>query len=571
MPHHAIRTIRRIAVLLFLLVLLLAGSLPVGAGTTTLSPPVVELTMNRQEIAWSGAAGDSLWSNPGNWAGGRVPGPGDTVRLRGPAPDARADAAFGGVVGGLVLEADYAGTLLLERALRVRGDLELAGGTLQGGAAGLDVEGAVRVRGGLLVTPAGATMNVVTLDIAAPGVVRLGANGKLNLSGGGRPLTGDGLLDTTTYRPNSVEYTGAATADLTAAGPAAGLRAALPDGFSRVDALTLNEGENGLYCATIDPAEGYAYFGTFTNPGIVVKVDLATFTRVGALALNVGEPYLISAVIDPAGGYAYFGMSAHPGKVVRVDLGTFTHAGTLTFNTGENRANTAVIDPAGGYAYFGTYPVSPGDPTFVVQVGLDPFTRTAALMLNTGESDLRSAVIDPAAGYAYFGTRTSPGLVVQVDLDPFTRTAALTLNAGEDNLHTAVIDPDAGYAYFGTWTRPGSVVQVDLDAFTRTGALALNDGEDFVSAAVIDPAGGYAYFGTFTNPGHVVQVDLAALTRAGALTLNTGEDYLISAQIDPDAGYAYFGTGTYPGIVVKIGVGAGGGWKLYLPVIVRNY
>src|SRR5438067_8379691 len=32
-------------------------------------------------------------------------------------------------------------------------------------------------------------------------------------------------------------------------------------------ALTLNAGENLLLCAAIDPAAGYAYFGTGTSPG----------------------------------------------------------------------------------------------------------------------------------------------------------------------------------------------------------------------------------------------------------------------------------------------------------------
>ena len=207
-----------------------------------------------QEIRWSGAGGDGAWSNPENWTGGRVPGPADTVRLSGFASATRVDAAFSGVIGGLTMDADYTGTLLLERTLWVQGNLEMAGGTLQGGKAGIDIGGAARVRGGVLVTPAGTAMNAVTLEIAAPGVVQMGPNGKLNLSGSGQPLQGDGLLDTTTYRPNSIEYTGADTADLMTAGPVAGLSANIPDAFSRIDALTLNTGETSLTSAVIDPA-----------------------------------------------------------------------------------------------------------------------------------------------------------------------------------------------------------------------------------------------------------------------------------------------------------------------------
>jgi len=44
-----------------------------------------------------------------------------------------------------------------------------------------------------------------------------------------------------------------------------------------------------------------------TSPGIVVKVDLATFTGNVSITLSPGEDYLRSAVIDPTETSAYFG------------------------------------------------------------------------------------------------------------------------------------------------------------------------------------------------------------------------------------------------------------------------
>ena len=48
-------------------------------------------------------------------------------------------------------------------------------------------------------------------------------------------------------------------------------------------------------------------FRTNTNPGIVVKVNLATFTRNGSITFLTGENALYSAVIDSTGTNAYFG------------------------------------------------------------------------------------------------------------------------------------------------------------------------------------------------------------------------------------------------------------------------
>jgi len=89
---------------------------------------------------------------------------------------------------------------------------------------------------------------------------------------------------------------------------------------TRVGALTLKPGENNLSSAVIDATNGFAYFGTVTSPGMVVKVKLADFSRVGALTLNPGEDLLQSAVIDAAKGFAYFGTDTFPGIVVKVNV-----------------------------------------------------------------------------------------------------------------------------------------------------------------------------------------------------------------------------------------------------------
>ena len=174
----------------------------------------------------------------------------------------------------------------------------------------------------------------------------------------------------------------------------------------------------------IDSSAGYAYFGTYTSPGRVVKVALGAGanppSRVGAVTLNAGEYDLRSGVIDPSAGYAYFGTYGWPGRVVKVALGDSvtspSRVGAVTLNAGEDSLFSAVIDPTAGYAYFGTA----GGPGRVVKVALgtgsNPPSRVGAVTLNTGEYYLWSAVIDPSAGYAYFGTQTRPGRVVKVGL-----------------------------------------------------------------------------------------------------------------------------------------------------------
>ncbi|MEO0228250.1 MAG: hypothetical protein ABIL70_09410, partial [candidate division WOR-3 bacterium] len=308
-------------------------------------------------------------------------------------------------------------------------------------------------------------------------------------------------------------------------------------GFARAAGIGIQEGENQIRSAVIDTQNGYAYFGTETSPGKVVKVNLSTLDRVGAITLNSGENNLYSAVIDTQNGYAYFGTDTSPGRVVKIDLSTFQRVGAITLNSGENNLYSAVIDTQNGYAYFGTW-TSPG---IVVKINLSTFQRVGAITLNSGENDLYSAVIDTQNGYAYFGTYTTPGIVVKINLSTFSRVGAITLNSGENYLTSAVIDTQNGYAYFGTWTSPGRVVKIDLSTFSRVGAITLNSGENYLTSAVIDTQNGYAYFGTNTTPGIIVKINLSTFSRVGAITLNSGEDYLLSAVIDTQNGYAYFG------------------------------
>ena len=547
----------------------------------------------RSVVVWRGGTGNLKWSDPANWAGGHVPGPSDFVRLsKGSTPDAVVDPAFGGVIAGLTIEDNYDGTVTLARDLTVHGEMTLSdgvfeqgtnvltahsytqtGGALLGGSADMMIDGPATVAAGTLTTPHG-TLTVDSLTINAPGIVIMAANGKLNLTGSGTPLMGTGQLDTTTHRPNSVEYTGQGTTDITAAGPASAYHnlPLAPQDFSQYATLTFNSRESDLSSAIIDRVAGFAYFGTGDSPGIVVKVRLSDFTRVGALILGTNEGHLRAAVIDPAAGFAYFGTKmTSPGKVVKVRLSDFTRVGALILNGGEDSLFSAVIDPAAGFAYFGTGDESSFPPyqNTVVKIRLSDFTRVEALTLDSNGGAPTSAVIDPVAGFAYFGTNSWPSHIVKVRLSNFTLAGVLTLNADECASSSAVIDSIAGFAYFGTarctedYIPPfpvatGKIVKVRLSDLAHMGAIDLSGtvGEGGLISAVIDQAAGFAYFGSsiwFGKSG-VIKVRLSNFTRSDILILNTGETDLASAVVDPIAGFAYFGADTSPsaGKVVKV-------------------
>ncbi|MBI4341918.1 MAG: filamentous hemagglutinin N-terminal domain-containing protein, partial [Candidatus Omnitrophica bacterium] len=332
-------------------------------------------------------------------------------------------------------------TVQLGAATTVAGDLTITAGTLDGGSQTLTLSGAgtpfvitsgtftaststVNYTATAATTLAATTyynLGVGTTSDANPGVTfTLGGNTTvsnvltmgnasstntdtlagssytLTLSGGGIPfnLTSKGVFSAGT---STVIYSGD-NAEVTP-GTYYQLKVGSNTALARRAGLTLESPEKFLLSAIIDQPNGFAYFGTFTSPGIIVKVRLSDFTRVGQLVLNTGENDLASAIIDQPNQLAYFGTQTSPGIIVKINLATFTRVGALTLNTGEDNLMSAIIDQPNQLAYFGTT-TSPG---IIVKINLTSFTRVGALTLNTGENTLRSAIIDQPNQLAYFG------------------------------------------------------------------------------------------------------------------------------------------------------------------------
>ena len=317
--------------------------------------------------------------------------------------------------------------------------------------------------------------------------------------------------------------------------------------LSRVGTVTFYPGDQGISTAVIDPAAGFAYYGTNGNPGRIVKVRLADFTKVGALTLNPGERFLNSAAIDPTGGYAYFGTNTDPGMIVKIRLSDFTRVGVLTLNTGERYLASAVIDPAGGFAYFTTDTSTP----MIVKVHLTDFTRVGALSLISATAPL-IPVIDPPHGFAYFETFDYPkAQVVKVSLSTFTEVNRTSLN--DPGGVTAAIDPDAGYGYFATSDQ--QIYQIKLEDLSYTDQVGLISADGRINSMVIDPAGGSIYIGAHDTPGFVVKVGLTPFRRVGRISLDGSENGAGSALADPSAGFAYFVTNNSgPPVIARVDI-----------------
>ncbi len=323
------------------------------------------------------------------------------------------------------------------------------------------------------------------------------------------------------------------------------------------EVLTLGDGESMLETAVIDPSHGFAYFGTYTAPGVVVKVRLSGFYRVGALTLQAGEDRLTAAVVDSEAGFAYFGTAT--ARVVRINLSDFSRNASLTL---DGPVTTALMDSARGFAYFG---VMYGVTGKIVKVRLSDFSVVGATTTvwrhDLGETNLGppvAAVIDTERGLGYFGTKTSEfdflPFVVRLRLSDLAIETAGPLPPELGVPKVLVFDPYRNFVYAVGGDNPFASLLLKIDLTrgpaSEVGRLYIQEG--YVASALIDLAG-LVYVAVSSPPstgsvGYVIPVG-PDLGRRGILA--TQEAGFSSAAVI-DNGYAYFGVLTDPAAIMRI-------------------
>lgn len=390
-----------------------------------------------------------------------------------------------------------------------------------------------------LLIPTGHTFSPkgdVTVErLIINGTYVMPANGTLKITGSGTPLTGSGSLDTTTNTPNTVEYTGPGTTDITAATPISSYYnlSLSPDAFQEVGIISLNSGEGRSYnSSVVDTVRGYLYIGLDQNPGKVVKVDLSTFTRVGILTLSIGN--IGCAGIDEADGYAYFGENLTSAKIAKVNIQdpTFSQVATYGGQAGKNYFRACVIDPNTNMGYFGT-----NDSTAYV-VKIDLSTMSLSATWDSTITYIKYMAIDLTRGYIYVSQEVDPtSVIVKLDLTP-AEVDSLTLT-NINFFRSVAIDPSAGYLYYGRDNGVIEKININHPTFSYVGSLTVTDNTKTISSGVIDTNAGYGYFWQAKPAGTVYKIDLSTFSIDSSINTNVPPDFYSAALIDTSAGYLY--------------------------------
>lgn len=336
--------------------------------------------------------------------------------------------------------------------------------------------------------------------------------------------------------------------------------------FKEVARISVMAGEINTQSAVIDTVNGFAYYGTGSSPGKIIKIDLATFTRVGTITLGAGENVLVAAIID--NGFAYFATFTAPSKIIKIDLATFTRVGDVTLPLISFPGLAFITTVRNGIGYFCS-DFQPGPECTIAAVKLSDLTLLGTVTMPVGGA-IHSVV--RFGQYAFFGSMASPAgtapWIFKVDLDALTVVDYMQFfppGFNPDIAASGIINAACGgcpagqiekFGYFAYTTNvppaPGIIFKLNLETFEVDKSLTLFSGQSIMVTGMGDPGSGFLYFGGFGTPAQVIRVRSYDMTYQNRLPLLGTANSSWCSMLRDNNGFLYIAT--LSGEIIKLDV-----------------
>ena len=275
--------------------------------------------------------------------------------------------------------------------------------------------------------------------------------------------------------------------------------------------------------ACVTASATHLFFGTYTLPGCIAKIDASSLEVVDTLILP--DVYAVSSAVTD-GTFAYFGSDSEPGIVVQIDMTSFSHQRSISLNTSYLRC--AITDADRRFGFFATYTL----PVIIVRIQLG----TLAVAGNfTGEADegyVISGVCEGAFGYFYLDT----GSIVKLELSTMTRAGTLGGLPAFSNFFRGATD--GTYTIFGAYD--GHLVEIVNANVTNVTAISLAPDELPITAAASD--GAYLYLGSGGSSGtgssKIIVFQTSGNVRVASINVSNAAGFLTAVV---HGGNVYFG------------------------------
>lgn len=300
------------------------------------------------------------------------------------------------------------------------------------------------------------------------------------------------------------------------------------DSFTRIGALTLSSGNNGVRSMARNLAAGQVYVGNVVLPGRIVAVNIPALTEGGTVDFPVGSGWPNEGAYVAATDRFVCGDSDNTAQIHKIVASTWTYDSGIFAGAGKANAQGLVVDTIAGEYYY-SYDGAPYG-AHKRRISDDALLGDVGFL--GGEIFPECLAIDRVRGYVYIGLWISPAVLVRVATAAWSRVDSLTFATGANQVNRLLLNTADGYLYAGCRGVPGRVVKVDLDTWAVVSTLVLNSGESNVYDIAIDAANDILYAVCNTNPTRLVKVQMSTMSRVSALILASGENLGVAVQSD---------------------------------------
>jgi hypothetical protein len=242
----------------------------------------------------------------------------------------------------------------------------------------------------------------------------------------------------------------------------------------RIDAIVLDESERRLFSVVFDSIHGYAYYGTYTTPGRIIKVAAnpdMPLERIDSLILDNEHSLITAACIDLDNAFAYFFTDTDPIRVVKIALhenGPPEYISSMSLDI-YGEFITSFVDSTNGYAYVGVSGnLYASLAKLKLSSGEDPPVMVDIIRFNYDERDLSCSMFYPDEGYAFFAFNGNPGRIVDVTLSQKYYIKGNKINVPEDgnavslSFYSHSASGNLRFALYSEETQPNLVWQSDV-------------------------------------------------------------------------------------------------------------
>jgi hypothetical protein len=298
-----------------------------------------------------------------------------------------------------------------------------------------------------------------------------------------------------------------------------------------------------VVAATFGADQSVGFFGMFTVPGIVTRVNLRTFQRELTVTLGAGLPRLSACTYDKTLDSVFCCTYSTPkGMVIMLSAPDLQLRNTILLPQAQAWLLLTVgADYLVAVTY--DYPVS----VTRLQLHPGPIRAVATKELPGIVGAVSAGAYDAAANRIILATAEDPGVVLTMNATSLAVQGLLTVEGG--NSKSMAFDPVSGDAFVALGDPPPALLRLPRSGVSDAVSTVVPayGADNYIRASVV--YNGHIFFGGGDRRAVVARVRLSDMSYAGSITLSAVDMLFDGTRVGR---YGYFATLSAPGKIFRI-------------------